>query len=195
MPLIQDYTIRITFLWCNLFLLLIIAGEYSISWGGNKMKVGIIFGSKSDKDIMKNAAIALKEFEVEYEVHILSAHRVPERLMEVIKEMENNGVECIIAGAGLAAHLPGVIASHTVMPVIGVPIKAAIEGIDSLLSIVQMPKSIPVATVGINNSYNAGMLAVQILSLKNLELKNKLVKYRKEMKETFIAENEEHFEF
>ncbi len=158
------------------------------------MKVGIIFGSKSDKDIMKNAAIALKEFEVEYEVHILSAHRVPERLMEVIKEMENNGVECIIAGAGLAAHLPGVIASHTVMPVIGVPIKAAIEGIDSLLSIVQMPKSIPVATVGINNSYNAGMLAVQILSLKDLELKNKLVKYRKEMKENFIAENEEAFE-
>jgi 5-(carboxyamino)imidazole ribonucleotide mutase len=163
--------------------------------GGNKMKVGIIFGSKSDKDIMKNAAIALKEFEVDYEVHILSAHRVPERLMEVIKEMEENGVECIIAGAGLAAHLPGVIASHTVMPVIGVPIKAAIEGIDSLLSIVQMPKSIPVATVGINNSYNAGMLAVQILSLKDLELKNKLIKYRKEMKEKFIAENEEHFEF
>ena len=159
------------------------------------MKVGIIFGSKSDKDIMKNAAIALKEFEVDYEVHILSAHRVPERLMDVIKEMENSGVECIIAGAGLAAHLPGVIASHTVMPVIGVPIKAAIGGIDSLLSIVQMPKSIPVATVGINNSYNAGMLAVQILSLKDLELKNKLIKYRKEMKEKFIAENEEHFEF
>lgn len=159
------------------------------------MKVGIIFGSKSDKDIMKNAAIALKEFEVDYEVHILSAHRVPERLMAVLKEMENSGVECIIAGAGLAAHLPGVIASHTVMPVIGVPIKAAIEGIDSLLSIVQMPKSIPVATVGINNSYNAGMLAVQILALKDLELKNRLIKYRKEMKEKFIAENEEHFEF
>ena len=159
------------------------------------MKVGIIFGSKSDKDIMKNAAIALKEFEVDYEVHILSAHRVPERLMAVLKEMENSGVECIIAGAGLAAHLPGVIASHTVMPVIGVPIKAAIEGIDSLLSIVQMPKSIPVATVGINNSYNAGMLAVQILAIKDLELKNKLIKYRKEMKEKFVAENEEHFEF
>lgn len=159
------------------------------------MKVGIIFGSKSDKDVMKNAALALKEFEVDYEVHILSAHRVPERLMEVIKEMENSGVECIIAGAGLAAHLPGVIASHTVIPVIGVPIKAAIEGIDSLLSIVQMPKSIPVATVGINNSYNAGMLAVQILSLKDLELKNKLMKYRKEMKEKFIAENEAKVEF
>ncbi len=159
------------------------------------MKVGIIFGSKSDKDIMKNAAVALKEFQVDYEVHILSAHRVPERLMQVIEEMENTGVECIIAGAGLAAHLPGVIASHTVMPVIGVPIKAALEGLDSLLSIVQMPKSIPVATVGINNSYNAGMLAVQILALSNLELKNKLIKYRKEMKEKFIADNEEQFEF
>ena len=159
------------------------------------MKVGIIFGSKSDKDIMKNAAVALKEFQVDYEVHILSAHRVPERLIEVIKEMENNGVECIIAGAGLAAHLPGVIASHTVMPVIGVPIKAALGGIDSLLSIVQMPKAIPVATVGINNSYNAGMLAVQILSLKYLELKNKLMEYRKKMKEKFIEENEEHIEF
>lgn len=159
------------------------------------MKVGIIFGSKSDKDIMKNAAIALKEFDVDYEVHILSAHRVPEKLIEVIKEMEDNGVECIIAGAGLAAHLPGVIASHTVMPVIGVPIKAALGGIDSLLSIVQMPKAIPVATVGINNSYNAGMLAVQILSLKYLELKNKLIKYREEMKEKFIVENEEDIEF
>ncbi|MBZ9608471.1 5-(carboxyamino)imidazole ribonucleotide mutase [Clostridium estertheticum] len=159
------------------------------------MKVGIIFGSKSDKDIMKNAVIALKEFDVDYEVHILSAHRVPEKLKEVISGMEYNGVECIIAGAGLAAHLPGVIASHTVMPVIGVPIKAALGGIDSLLSIVQMPKAIPVATVGINNSYNAGMLAVQILSLKYIELKNKLIKYREEMKEKFIAENEEDIEF
>ena len=158
------------------------------------MKVGIIFGSKSDKEVMKNAAVALKEFQVDYEVHILSAHRVPERLMEVIKEMESSGVECIIAGAGLAAHLPGVIASHTVMPVIGVPIKAGMEGVDSLLSIVQMPKSIPVATVGINNSYNAGILAVQILSVKHKELKDKLLKYRKDMKERFIAENEEHFE-
>ncbi len=158
------------------------------------MSVGIIFGSKSDKEVMRNAAIVLKEFKVEYEVHILSAHRVPERLMQVIKEMENRGVECIIAGAGLAAHLPGVIASQTVLPVIGVPIKAAMEGIDSLLSIVQMPKAIPVATVGINNSYNAGMLAVQILSLKDLELKENLLKYRKEMKEKFIAENEENID-
>jgi len=158
------------------------------------MQVGIIFGSKSDTEVMKNAALVLKEFNVEYEVHILSAHRVPERLVQVIKEMEDRGVECIIAGAGLAAHLPGVIASHTVLPVIGVPSKAARAGMDSLLSIVQMPKAIPVATVGINNSYNAGMLAIQILSLKDSELKNKLMKYRKEMKEKFIAENEEKVE-
>ncbi|MBX4266739.1 5-(carboxyamino)imidazole ribonucleotide mutase [Clostridium estertheticum] len=159
------------------------------------MRVGIIFGSKSDKDIMKNAGVALKEFGVEYEVHILSAHRVPEKLTQVIKEMENRGVECIIAGAGLAAHLPGVIASQTILPVIGVPIKAALGGIDSLLSIVQMPKAIPVATVGLNNSYNAGMLSVQILSLRYSLLKDKLITYRKEMKEKFIAENEEQIEF
>ncbi|APC41280.1 5-(carboxyamino)imidazole ribonucleotide mutase [Clostridium estertheticum] len=159
------------------------------------MRVGIIFGSKSDKDIMKNAGVALKEFGVEYEVHILSAHRVPEKLTQVIKEMENRGVECIIAGAGLAAHLPGVIASQTILPVIGVPIKAALGGIDSLLSIVQMPKAIPVATVGLNNSYNAGMLSVQILSLKYSLLKDKLIIYREEMKEKFIAENEEQIEF
>ncbi|MCB2306614.1 5-(carboxyamino)imidazole ribonucleotide mutase [Clostridium estertheticum] len=159
------------------------------------MRVGIIFGSKSDKEIMKNAAMALKEFGVEYEVHILSAHRVPEKLTQVINEMENRGVECIIAGAGLAAHLPGVIASQTILPVIGVPIKAALGGIDSLLSIVQMPKAIPVATVGLNNSYNAGMLSVQILSLKYSLLKDKLITYRKEMKEKFIAENEEQIEF
>ncbi|MGK0467649.1 5-(carboxyamino)imidazole ribonucleotide mutase [Clostridium sp.] len=158
------------------------------------MSVGIIFGSKSDRDIMKNAAVALKEFGIDYEAHILSAHRVPEKLKEVIVQMEMRGVECIIAGAGLAAHLPGVIASHTVVPVIGVPMNAALAGMDSLLSIVQMPKAIPVATVGINNSYNAGMLAVQILSLKDLELKNKLIEYRKAMKEKFIADNEQEIE-
>ena len=135
------------------------------------MKVEIIFGSKSDTDVMKGAANALKEFGVDYKAYVLSAHRVPEKLTETIKEAENSGCEVIIAGAGLAAHLPGVIASQTVLPVIGVPIKAAVEGLDALFSIVQMPKSIPVATVGINNSYNAGMLAVQILSLKYPEIK------------------------
>jgi 5-(carboxyamino)imidazole ribonucleotide mutase len=155
------------------------------------MKVAIIFGSKSDKEVMKGAAQALKEFNVEYKAFILSAHRVPEKLMEVLKTAEMEGVECIIAGAGLAAHLPGVIASHTTLPVIGVPINAAVNGLDSLLSIVQMPKSIPVATVGINNSYNAGMLAVQILALKYPNLENDLIEYRKNMKEKFIRENNE----
>ena len=106
------------------------------------MKVAIIFGSKSDTDVMKGAANALKEFGVDYRAYVLSAHRVPEKLTETIKEAENSGCEVIIAGAGLAAHLPGVIASQTVLPVIGVPIKAAVEGLDALFSIVQMPKSI-----------------------------------------------------
>lgn len=158
------------------------------------MKVAIIFGSKSDIEVMKGAAKCLKEFNVSYSAHILSAHRVPEKLCEVLQILENEGYEAIIAGAGLAAHLPGVIASKTTLPVIGVPIKAALEGVDSLYSIVQMPKSIPVATVGINNSYNAGMLAVQILSIKYPEIKEKLTLYRSEMKENFIKENEKGVE-
>lgn len=158
------------------------------------MRVAIIFGSKSDTEVMRNAAKCLREFDIEFEAHILSAHRVPERLGEVLNELESKGCECIIAGAGLAAHLPGVIASKTLIPVIGVPIKGAIEGLDALYSIVQMPKSIPVATVGINNSYNAGMLAVQILANKYPEVKEKLVEYRKSMKENFIKENGEGVE-
>lgn len=158
------------------------------------MNVAIIFGSKSDVEKMRGAADALKEFNIDYKPYILSAHRVPEKLMETIRSIENQGCECIIAGAGLAAHLPGVIASHTILPVIGVPINAAVSGLDSLLSIVQMPKSIPVATVGINNSYNAGMLAVQMLSLKYPEIKEKLIEFRKNMKEKFIRENEEGVE-
>lgn len=158
------------------------------------MKVAVIFGSKSDTDVMKGAAKCLGEFDVFYTAHVLSAHRVPEKLCEVLKELELEGYEVIIAGAGLAAHLPGVIASKTTLPVIGVPIKAALEGLDSLYSIVQMPKSIPVATVGINNSYNAGMLAVEILSIKYPELKEKLIHFRKTMKENFIKENEEGVE-
>ncbi|GIM30540.1 N5-carboxyaminoimidazole ribonucleotide mutase [Clostridium polyendosporum] len=158
------------------------------------MKVAIFFGSKSDTDVMKGAANALKEFGVEYKAFVLSAHRVPEKLMETLHKIEEEGFEVIIAGAGLAAHLPGVIASHTTMPIIGVPVNAAIDGLDALYSIVQMPKSIPVATVGINNSYNAGMLAVQMLSIKYPELKDKLKNFRKEMKEKFIKENGEGVE-
>lgn len=155
------------------------------------MKVAIFFGSKSDTEIMRGAANCLKEFGVEYKAFVLSAHRVPEKLEETLREVESQGCEVVIAGAGLAAHLPGVIASQTTMPVIGVPCKGAIEGLDALFSIVQMPKSIPVATVGINNAYNAGMLAVQMLAVGDKELKDKLVEYRKNMKEKFISENGE----
>ena len=154
------------------------------------MKVAVIFGSRSDTEKMKGAAACLKEFGIEYKAHILSAHRIPEKLFEVLKTLEEENFEVIIAGAGLAAHLPGVIASKTVLPVIGVPLNAALNGEDALLSIVQMPKSIPVATVGINNSYNAGMLAVEILAIKYPELKEKLLNFRKQMKESFILENE-----
>ncbi|MDU1855753.1 MAG: 5-(carboxyamino)imidazole ribonucleotide mutase [Clostridium baratii] len=142
-------------------------------------------------EVMRGAANALKEFNVDYEAYILSAHRVPEKLTETLKEIEEDGCEVIIAGAGLAAHLPGVIASQTTLPVIGVPVKAALEGMDALLSIVQMPKGIPVATVGINNSYNAGMLAVEMLSLKYPEIKKDLIDFRIRMKKIFIEENGE----
>ncbi|WP_338626665.1 5-(carboxyamino)imidazole ribonucleotide mutase [Clostridium baratii] len=155
------------------------------------MKVAIFFGSKSDIEVMRGAANALKEFNVDYKAYILSAHRVPEKLTETLKEIEEDGCEVIIAGAGLAAHLPGVIASQTTLPVIGVPVKAALEGMDALFSIVQMPKGIPVATVGINNSYNAGMLAVEMLSLKYPEIKKDLIDFRIRMKKRFIEENGE----
>lgn len=158
------------------------------------MKVAIFFGSKSDTDIMKGAANALKEFEVEYKAFVLSAHRVPEQLEKTIEEIEKEEFEVIIAGAGLAAHLPGVIASKTILPVIGLPINAALNGLDALLSIVQMPKSIPVATVGINNGYNAGMFAIEILAIKYPEIKQKLIEYRKNMKENFIKDNEQGVE-
>ncbi len=145
---------------------------------------------------MKGAASCLKEFGVEYKAFILSAHRVPEHLEKTIKHIEENNYEVIIAGAGLAAHLPGVIASKTILPVIGVPISAnVLDGMDSLLSIVQMPKPITVATVGINNSYNAGMLAVEILALKYSSIKNKLIEYRKKMKEDFIKDNDKPIDF
>lgn len=155
------------------------------------MKVGIIIGSGSDRDVMKAAGLILDEFDVPWSAHIISAHRAPELLGEQIKKMEADGVGCIIAGAGLAAHLPGVIASLTTIPVVGVPLKAALDGMDSLLSIVQMPKGIPVATVGINNSTNAALIAVQFLYSKDNELQNKMKKYRNNMKEKLISENKE----
>ncbi|GHV41522.1 N5-carboxyaminoimidazole ribonucleotide mutase [Spirochaetia bacterium] len=155
------------------------------------MKAAIIFGSKSDSPVMKKAADVFKEFGVPYSSHILSAHRVPELLTETLKKLEADGVEVIIAGAGLAAHLPGVIASQTLVPVIAVPIvSGALNGLDALYSIVQMPRPIPVAAVGLDNGANAGYLACEILSLKYPELKQKLIGFRKKMKSDFAKENE-----
>ena len=153
------------------------------------MKVAIFFGSKSDTDTMKKAAAVLKEFGVSYKAFILSAHRSGELLRERISEVEKEGYEVIIAGACLAAHLPGVIASMTVLPVVGVPLECVtpssngLGGMDALLSIVQMPKQIPVATVGIGNAANAAYLAVEILSIKYPELRQKLIEFRKKMTE------------
>ncbi|MDR0399812.1 MAG: 5-(carboxyamino)imidazole ribonucleotide mutase, partial [Treponema sp.] len=138
------------------------------------------------------AADVLKEFGVSYSAHILSAHRTPELLSQTIGRLEEEGVELIIAGAGLAAHLPGVIASQTLIPVIGVPIvSGALGGMDALLSIVQMPRPIPVAAVGLDNGANAGYLACQILSLKYPELRQKLADFRVKMKADFAKDNQE----
>lgn len=155
------------------------------------MDVLIVFGSKSDTESMKGAAKALDELGISYEAHVLSAHRVPEKLEEVLHGFENQGGKVVIAGAGLAAHLPGVVASKTTLPVIGVPLPAALGGMDALFSIVQMPKGIPVATVGIGNSYNAGLLAAQIIASGDPELRSKIVEARFKMKEEFTSANAE----
>jgi 5-(carboxyamino)imidazole ribonucleotide mutase len=154
------------------------------------MKAAIIFGSSSDKPVMQKAAGVLREFGVEFSAHILSAHRVPELLTGTLKKLEAEGVEVIIAGAGLAAHLPGVIASQTLIPVIGVPVSSGgLGGMDALLSIVQMPKPIPVATVGVDNGANAAYLACEILSIKYPEMKEKLAAFRVKMKADFARDN------
>lgn len=155
------------------------------------MKVGILMGSDSDLSIMKEAAEILESFEIPYEISIISAHRTPEKAFEYAKTAEERGIEVIIAGAGGAAHLPGVIAALTFVPVIGVPIKSqTLNGLDSLLSIVQMPAGIPVATVAINNAKNAALLAIHILSIKYPEIKEKLKAYREKIKEDVIKKNE-----
>lgn len=137
------------------------------------MRVAVIMGSDSDLPIMQEAVNVLRELGVETERHILSAHRTPQRCMEFAQSAADNGIEVIIAGAGGAAHLPGVVAALTPLPVIGVPIQSkALKGIDSLLSIVQMPSGIPVATVGIDAARNAGILAAVILGVKDPEIRN-----------------------
>ena len=148
------------------------------------MKVAIFFGSKSDKDTMKKAADILTEFGVEYKAFIISAHRAGALLKQTVEQVEKEGCQVIIAGAGLAAALPGVIAGITTLPVIGVPLECVSDksnglgGMDALLSIVQMPPQIPVATVGINSAKNAAYLALQILALNDKELSEKLKAFR-----------------
>ena len=156
-----------------------------------KPLVSIIMGSTSDLPVMEKAAKFLNEMEIPFEMNALSAHRTPEKVEEFAKGAYEKGIRVIIAGAGMAAHLPGVIAAMTPIPVIGVPIKASLDGIDSLLAIVQMPPGIPVATVGINSALNAGILAAQILSTDNIELFGKTVKYKEELKNKIIIANEE----
>lgn len=139
-------------------------------------KVGIIMGSKSDYPVMEDAVNILKELGVDHEVNIVSAHRTPEKMMSYSKNAHSNGVGVIIAGAGGAAHLPGMVASNSHLPVIGVPIKSrnSIDGWDSVLSILQMPSGVPVATVALDGARNAGILAAQILALNNDKLSDKL---------------------
>jgi 5-(carboxyamino)imidazole ribonucleotide mutase len=155
------------------------------------MKAAIIFGSPSDKAVMKKAADVFRELGVDFSSHILSAHRVPELLKETLTTLEQEGTEVIVAGAGLAAHLPGIIASLTLIPVIGVPIASGgLGGLDALLSIVQMPKPIPVAAVGVDNASNAAYLACQILGLKYSALKERLAAFRTSMKAEFAGDNQ-----
>jgi 5-(carboxyamino)imidazole ribonucleotide mutase len=155
------------------------------------MKAAIIFGSRSDQEVMSKAALVFKEFGVAYSSHIISAHRTPELLETVLAELEAGGTELIIAGAGLAAHLPGLIAGKTLLPVIAVPIvSGSLGGLDALLSIVQMPRPIPVATVGLDNAANAAYLACEILSLKYPALKQRLAEFRAAMKEAAVRDGE-----
>jgi 5-(carboxyamino)imidazole ribonucleotide mutase len=151
--------------------------------------VAVIMGSKSDWETMKAAAQTLDEFEIPHETHILSAHRTPERMAHFASTAEERGLEVIIAGAGGAAHLPGMTAAHTTVPVLGVPIESrTLKGIDSLLSIVQMPAGIPVGTLAIGGAKNAALLAIQILATTRPDLRAKLNVYREQMKQRVASE-------
>jgi 5-(carboxyamino)imidazole ribonucleotide mutase len=153
--------------------------------------VSIIMGSTSDLPVMEEAAKVLNELQVPFEMNALSAHRTPDKVEEFAKSAASRGIKVIIAGAGMAAHLPGVIAAMTPLPVIGVPIKASLDGLDSLLAIVQMPPGIPVATVAINGARNAGILAVQIIATGDAALMEKLLKFKEDLKDKIIKANEE----
>ena len=155
----------------------------------SKPSVGIIMGSKSDLRVMKEAADILDELEIPYEITVVSAHRTPERMMEYAGHARGKGLKVIIAGAGGAAHLPGMVASVTSLPVIGVPVKSSnsIDGWDSVLSILQMPGGVPVATVALNGAKNAGILAAQIIGSHDAQVAKKLDAYKENLKKTVLS--------
>jgi 5-(carboxyamino)imidazole ribonucleotide mutase len=154
-------------------------------------KVSIIMGSTSDLPVMEDAAKILNDFRIPFEMNALSAHRTPEEVEKFAKNASVRGIKVIIAAAGMAAHLPGVIASMTPVPVIGVPIKASLEGLDSIFSILQMPPGIPVATVGVNAAQNAGILAAQILATGDESIMKELIKFKDNLKKKIVKANEE----
>jgi len=154
-------------------------------------KVSIIMGSTSDLSVMEGAAKILDEFEIPFEINALSAHRTPDIVEQFARSAKDRGVKVIIAGAGMAAHLPGVVAAMTPLPVIGVPIKVGFEGLDALLSIVQMPPGIPVATVAVNGAMNAGLLAVQIIAAGDPELMDRFIVYKENLKEKIVKANKD----
>lgn len=156
-----------------------------------KPVVSIIMGSTSDFKVMEKAADLLNDFKIPFEINALSAHRTPEEVESFSKSASQRGIRVIIAAAGMAAHLPGVIAASTTIPVIGVPISASLAGIDALLAIVQMPPGIPVATVGINASLNAAILAVQFLAAGDERLQKQLLDYKEGLKKKIVSANEE----
>lgn len=156
-----------------------------------KPVISIIMGSTSDLPVMSKAAELLNDFKIPFEINALSAHRTPEDVEKFARSASDRGIKVIIAAAGMAAHLPGVIAAMTTLPVIGVPINASLDGMDALLAIVQMPPGIPVATVGINASLNAGILAIQMLALSDPELQTRFVAYKEDLKKKIVKANEE----
>ncbi|QRY54299.1 5-(carboxyamino)imidazole ribonucleotide mutase [Mycolicibacterium septicum] len=161
-----------------------------MSMPGTNARVGLIMGSDSDWSVMSDAATALAEFEVPFEVGVVSAHRTPQRMLDYAKTAADRGIEVIIAGAGGAAHLPGMVASATPLPVIGVPVPLArLDGMDSLLSIVQMPAGVPVATVSIGGARNAGLLAVRILGSSDTALRDRMVRFQADL-ETMVLKKD-----
>lgn len=161
--------------------------------------VSIIMGSTSDWNVMETAAKTLNDFEIPFEINALSAHRTPDAVADYAKKAHKRGIKVIIAAAGMAAHLPGVIASMTPVPVIGVPIKASLEGLDATLAMLQMPPGIPVATVAINGALNSALLAIQILSVGDKKIFKKFENYKCNLKNKIVKANEEfskiEFEF